>query len=329
MEKLKIKFIAIALITMLILAIIPANVFAANENAQIVKTSEGKYIIYLKDMADKEFKFATSDTKYTDANDLNLNYINSVKDGEGNNVVLLEQKVKFLYIKAEGQEPLIIEMNFDGENVIEQSEIAKIEKTTNRIATELLTNIEEQNEVIDGVQYKQTVGGLKITDDQDAKYEYVSVKLPSENYSELKELADELNGEDYTNKDMYSKIEFIKKFSKQYNTLLANIDNWNAVENMEIRQPADALKDDVYVVFLRKISNDGSITDDVKFLKSYREDEEEKIPGRTEIKTVKETAKLPITGDSLILFSVLGIAIIALIVVFVRMKKLQNKGKNQ
>ena len=128
---------------------------------------------------------------------------------------------------------------------------------------------------------------------------------------------------------MYSKIEFIKEFNKKYNSLLASADNWKTVENMEIRQPADAQKDEEYVVFLRKISNDGSIIDDVKFLKSYRVDEEEKIPGRTEIKTVKETAKLPITGDSLILFSVLGIAVIALIIVFVRMKKLQNKGKNK
>ena len=204
-----------------------------------------------------------------------------------------------------------------------------MEQTTRRIPTELLTNLEEQNEVIDGVQYKQTVGGLKITDDQDATYQFISVRLPSEGYSELKELADELNGEAYSNKDMYSKIEFIKEFNKKYNSLLASADNWKTVENMEIRQPADAQKDEEYVVFLRKISNDGSITDDVKFLKSYRVDEEEKIPGRTEIKTVKETAKLPITGDSLILFSVLGIAVIALIIVFVRMKKLQNKGKNK
>ena len=42
MEKLKIKLIAIVLILMLCLAIIPMNVFAANENIQIVKTADDK-----------------------------------------------------------------------------------------------------------------------------------------------------------------------------------------------------------------------------------------------------------------------------------------------
>ena len=40
MEKLKIKLIAIALIIMLSLAIIPMNVFAANENIQIVNSEK-------------------------------------------------------------------------------------------------------------------------------------------------------------------------------------------------------------------------------------------------------------------------------------------------
>ena len=58
---------------------------------------------------------------------------------------------------------------------------------------------------------------------------------------------------------------------------------------------------------------------------SYREDEEEKIPGKTETKIVQETAKLPITGDSIILFAILAVIVLALILIFVRMKKLQNK----
>ena len=63
----------------------------------------------------------------------------------------------------------------------------------------------------------------------------------------IKELADELNGEAYSNKDMYSKIEFIKEFNKKYNSLLASVDNWETVGNMEIRQPADAQKDEMLI----------------------------------------------------------------------------------
>jgi len=36
-------------------------------------------------------------------------------------------------------------------------------------------------------------------------------------------------------------------------------------------------------------------------------------------------AKLPITGDSIILFAILAVIVLALILIFVRMKKLQNK----
>ena len=100
MEKLKIKFIAIALIIMLSLAIIPMNVFAANENIQIVKTSDDKYIIYQKDMADKEFKFATSDKGDLSIDSIELSYTNAVTDEDGNNVALLDNlNSKYLYTK--------------------------------------------------------------------------------------------------------------------------------------------------------------------------------------------------------------------------------------
>ena len=149
MEKLKIKLIAIALIIMLSLAIIPMNVFAANENIQIVKTSDDKYIIYQKDMADKEFKFATSDKGDLSIDSIELSYTNAVTDEDGNNVALLDNlNSKYLYTK-EGTNLSIIEL--DSEDVISTETIANMEKTTRRIPTELLTNLEEQNEVIDGV----------------------------------------------------------------------------------------------------------------------------------------------------------------------------------
>ena len=44
-----------------------------------------------------------------------------------------------------------------------------------------------------------------------------------------------------------------------------------------------------------------------------------------ETRTVQETARLPITGDSIVLFVALAVVVIALIIVFVRMKKLNKK----
>ena len=45
------------LITILSLALIPTNVFAIYDNAQIVKSGTN-YIVYIEDMASKDFKFA-------------------------------------------------------------------------------------------------------------------------------------------------------------------------------------------------------------------------------------------------------------------------------
>jgi len=325
MERLVSKIGIIVLIAILSILIIPGNAFATNENIQIVKTDEN-YIVYPKDMISSEFKYATNDDGELDFEDVGLNYINSVVDGDGNNVAILNGQEKFIYLK-QGSNTKVVELNFAG--AIEKIEVAEVEETTNRIETEILTNLEERNEEIDGVRYTETVGGLKIADDQDASYEYVSVKLPAEGYTALQELAEKLNTE-YEGKDMYSKIEFAKEFITLYKNLINSANDnqtWKPVENMTIKQPSDAQNGDKYVVLLKKVK-DGNIEYDAKFMTSYREDEEEVIPARTETKVVQETAKLPITGESLAIFAVLAVIVIALIIVYVRMKKLQNKGKH-
>ena len=90
-------------------------------------------------------------------------------------------------------------------------------------------------------------------------------------------------------------------------------------------QPDDAQKGEQYVVYLKEVNGNQEEITDVRIMTSYREYEEEKIPGRTETKIVKETAKLPITGESIILFVILAAILFVAIIVFVRMKKLQNK----
>lgn len=263
-----------------------------------------------------------------DASEADLNYINSVVDGEGNQVALIQKEdvsnaTNYIYIKTDA-ETRMNKVDFSQKSqVFEKAKMEEVENTTNRIKTELLTNLEERNEEVNGIKYTETVGGLKIVEEENATYFYESVRLPAEKYSELKELADKLNHE-YESKDMYSKIEFAKEFYNQYQELIGQA-KWEVVENKEIRQPLEAQKDDQYVVLLKKVAEDGTETYDAKFMISYREDEEEKIPGKIETRVVQETTKLPITGDSIILFVILAIIILALILVFVRMKKLQNK----
>ena len=123
---------------------------------------------------------------------------------------------------------------------------------------------------------------------------------------------------------MYSKIELTKQFYNLDETL-ANQQEWREVSDYTIMQPNDAQKGEQYVVYIKEVDENQNEIVDVKFMTSYREDEEEKIPGRTENKIVKETTKLPITGDSMVLFVILLAIIVVIVVVLVRMKKMKNQ----
>ncbi len=334
MEKLTLKIVAIMLITILSIALIPTNAFAAeSKNVQVVKAENGDYIVYVQDlMAGTGFSFATSEN--SGETESSLSHIRSVPDNSGENQVAVIEKNSItdaegnlvtptLYLYIDGTETAL-----DLQNAFDVSKMEEVETTTKRINTTLKTNIEQRNEEVNGIRYTETVGGLEITDENkdSSTYEYVRTKLPDANYSELQTLADELNN-NYSSKNMYEKIEFAKGFYEKYKNLIDQA-TWQPVENYLIKQPIDAQKGDKYIVLLKRTAEDGTVTYDAKFLESYREDNEEKIPGRTETKTVQETAKLPITGDNLILFAVLAVIIIALIVVFTKMRKEKNQGKH-
>lgn len=328
MKKMKVRVMTMVLMAILIVTIIPINVFATETNNQIVKTKDQDYIIYVKELAKTEFKFAIANK--AGASDSELNYINSVTDGAGNQVALItankyESIIKnneknYLYIKAKNED-FCTEINF--KEAFEQQKIEDIEKTTKKIKTEVKEDIIEQDEVVDGVKVKVTVGGLKITENENATYYYAITKLPADKYSKLMELAEKINSE-YKNMDMYKKIETAKEFYNIYSQLSLE-QNWNEVKDMTIRQPKDAKKDEKYIVYLKEINKDGTETIDIKLMTSFIKEDEgiEKIG--TETKTVKETTKLPITGDSFILFIILAVIVLAAIIVFIRMKQIQNK----
>ncbi len=328
MKGLKVKIMTMVLLIVMIALIIPVNVFAAEAEVQVVKTDKD-YIIYAKGLADSKFQYAITSEK--GAEEVDLNYINSVEDEDNNQVMLIEsdkiaQGVNYIHTKVneDGKEVKTVnEINFENQSFnTEKMEI--VENTTKRIKTELKTELEKIREERNGMQYIETIGGLQIVDDENATYYYERTKLPADQYSKLQELANELNI-GYEEKDMYSKIEYANEFYNLYNALIENA-KWEPVEkDLTIKQPIEAQKGEQYVVLLKKVAQDGTETYDAKFMTSYREDEEEKIPGKTETKVVQETAKLPITGDSIILFAILAVIVLALILIFVRMKKLQNK----
>ena len=315
--KTSIKKVIIITVFMISMFAVSTNVFATNENIQIIKT-ETDNIVYIKGMENTNFRFATSKEKL-DPDSLDLTYINALKDDDENNIAIVDADTKYLYIK--NGETKIIEI--DLANSLTKAEFGEIENLTNRIKTEEII-VNQKDEQIGEIRYEEAVGGLKITDEADASYEYVLVKLPADKYSDLNTIVEEFN-KSYSEKDVYSKIEFAKKLEALFYDLTSNA-NFSEVENMQVLQPSDSQKDDKYVVLLKKTAN-GVTTYDAKFMISDRtETEPEKVE---EKKEVKSTAVLPVTGDSLVLFIVLGIIITAMIIVFIRIKQLQKKEQKR
>lgn len=321
-----------AIVLFIILMLVPMIVLAVTneENIQIISNTDEQgdteYIVYIQDLMGTNFASAISDS--ADTLEQNLDFV-TAKDREGNYVAQIDANAvtgdtTYLYVKYDGQESTEI-LELDLSNALDKTDMEYVENTTKRIGTETVEKLEEINEEINGVQTTLTVGGLRITDTDNATYEYQLTKVTDNTpYSRLVELADELNSENYDQKDMYSKIQLTSEFYTLYNQLMEGA-TWTAVTDNEIRQPSDAIEGDQYVVLIRKTAEDGTITTDAKLMVSKINPYKEVEPEKQETRTVQETAKLPITGDSIILFVALAMIVIALIIVFARMKKLNKK----
>ena len=316
-------FMMIMLVPMIVLAV-------TNENVQIISNTDEQgnkeYIVYIQELMQTNFASAVSNSESTPEQDLTFV---TARDGEGNYVADLKNVVMegptYLYVKynQDNQEKTDI-IELDLSKALDKTDMEYVENTTKRIDTETVSDLVEINEEINGVQTTLTVGGLRITDTDNATYQYQLMKVNEGTpYSRLVELADELNSENYDQKDMYSKIQLTSEFYTLYNQLIERA-TWEAVVDNEIRQPSDAIDGDQYVVLIRKTAEDGTVTTDAKLMVSQITPYEEREDVE-ETRTVQETAKLPITGDSIILFVALAMVVIALIIVFVRMKKLDKK----
>ena len=327
MKSLKAKLIVLLITMLLFTMLIPfGRVAAANEGVQLIQTTDGNIVVYVDGLEKTEFDYALSDK--ADATEMELNYINSVTDDEGNQVALIttEDLAEYLYIRKSDNTVTTIQLNVDVNTMFTQDKMALVENTTKRIATEEDENLSSREEVRDGITYTYTVGGLKITDDQNATYSYVMVNTSSnEDYNELQNLANGLND---NSKSMYERIKIANDFYNKYNELIsdANIENsWQEVKDMKILQNEDYENEEHYVVLLKKVAEDGT-TYDAKFMTTDNRGTEEIIPASTQEVQTQETSKLPITGDSIVLFVLLAALVIVAVVVFIRMKKLNKKA---
>lgn len=332
MKKLKVKFMAMVLIAVLIALIIPVNVLAAegnteNENIQIVKAQDGRYIIYVKGLENTEFKYKIGEDEET-------TYVNSKEDEETNYVVLItaedakDADGKTLYIKtSEGETSA--KLNLGDTFVFNQTKMDEVGKTTKRISTEPTEKEIPTTETLeDGTtkNIKTTIGGLKITE-EGKSYKYAIAPVNKDTVeSELMELARTLeNTNKFNELSKYEKIETQKRFYDLYNSIKDNQAKWNAVENKEVWQPDTSKSGDEYIVFLKEVDEKGKEKiADAKFMVADRKDADG-VNTTSQVVETKRTSKLPITGDSIILFAILAVIILIAIIVFIKMKKMQGK----
>ena len=337
----KLTYVVYVVIAILFI-MLPIQAKATNEKLAIISTTtidaqgnkKEEYIIYIKDYIDKNFKYAFSNAESTE-----LIYINSIIDTEGNQVAFLdsetyenlanqEQQI-YLWAKDENGNPILEGIELDLNNVLTKEETATVELITKRIQTEIADTKEKvdatepaRQEKINEVDEIAKVGYVKITDSESATYYYQMVKASdSAELSTLKEYAERLNTE-YRELNIYNKIQFCTEFYDLYSKLTEQA-KWQEVNNMIINQPEESKEGEEYILFIKKVEGETE-TIDAQFLTASEDYKENVI---TEQIVTQETAKLPITFDSIVLFVLLGIVVIALIVIFIRIKILSKKNE--
>lgn len=317
MQNSKVKVIFLLGVFLIATLLFGATAYAANENLQIVKESDSRYLIYVKGNLDNTFEFAFADTVDEPAE---TEFKDAGKDAaeNGNYIAYLDEystASKYLWVK--NNDGYVVEgTEVDLDNAMDKEDLELLESFTKIIDVDTTkTNVEEKE--IDGNKVTVTTGKLVFLNDGKHLYQMFKV-ADSEEYAKFMDLAERIaKFNDDTN--MYTKLEVYNEFGTLAVELLNNLDEnaWIEVEGKEILQPEDAKNGDKYVVWLIE-GDEQSGELDVQFLTSKYE--EEKV-------TEKITTKLPVTYDDNRLLIVLAVLVIATIVVSVRISSLKKEEK--
>lgn len=335
MKKSKLMLIIVSVMLVALMILMPTQVKAeTNEKLAVVNTSSGEnssYLIYIDALLSNAdgFEFALSNDSAIAQE--NLIYENSATDNAGNAVAYYDstnQKfgevdiTKPVYLWVRGNNDIQgLEVNLS--ESITSAELTDVENITKKIPVET----EWQNEYSEK-QGELTVttilGTVKIKENENEKveYSYKMVRLPAEdeNYNKLWELKDKINSENSI-MSVNEKIKLSTEFVNLYNELIKSAD-WTDVKDLTIEQPEDAVDGTQYVLLLKKEVKDAEPVYDVQFLTSAQDPFEnyENVVNEEKV-VVKRTTKLPITYDSIALWVVLAVIIIALIIVRRKVKK--------
>lgn len=340
------KITSVLLLAIMIIAMASVPVLATTNEKVILKNSNNEYLIYFKEFCKKDFQFAIS--KNDKAVETELNFVNSAKDqpassGEALNVAYIDETsfesifgknptnlVAYIWVKDADDTMQIKAEKIDLSDALTEEMIAlvntttKANESTDRIAIDT-TQEHVTNPVVEGITTTVRTGKIVVKENEGSKYYYSLIKVSDENTyaTEMYNLAEAMG----KSTDTYENLSAEKRFYELYEKLTPAESDWTEVENSEILQPETARTGDKYIVYIKE-ENGQQTTVDAKLLVSKYDYEEKRI--KEEDKVITETVKLPVTFDSgAILFTVLGIIVIALaIFVFIRIKS-NKKDENK
>lgn len=338
-SKLMLTIISVMLVAVMVL--MPSQVRAAtDEKLAVVNASSEEnsgYIIYVDGLLASEFEFALSSNK----EETDLVYVKSAKDDAENSVAYYDASQAFSKVTDVNQ-PVYLWVKDNAEiqglevnltDSITTSELAEIENVTKTISVKPNENYLEDSEEVNGVKVTTIVDSVKINADENEKadYYYQLIKKTEDGKdAELWNLLSQIQTAEDT-MPVNERVKLATDFSKIYNELLNNAE-WTEVKDYTIEQPEDAEDGTQYLLLLKKeakVDGDIKTTYDAQFLTSAQEpfeNYENVITENTVV--VKRTAKLPITYDSMILWAVLAVIVIALIVVRARMNRNKKESKH-
>lgn len=323
MIKTKLKVVLAIAILALAVLIIPGICYAeegTNDGVVIVKTSTDRYLIYIKDYLDVDFKFALS-TDGTETPSIFTNFAVDTVDAQ-NHIAFSETGTEeYLWVKV-GDEIKISGRKIDLTDNITMAELEGIENISKTIEIEIGVSDPVETMMKDeatGDEYKKTVkvGTVKIiTPISNGRYQLVK-RLSNEKTNQFFALAELIEKNNFT--DKYAVIKTAKEFTDLKAELRDSLSDWKDVVDATVKQPEDAEDGEQYILWLKEDESTVNIAmEDVHFLTSVKEESIEKI-------TEDVTTLLPKTyDDNTILFAFIAV-VIAIVAVAIRISFLKKK----
>lgn len=339
MKKVNLKIGFIILMSLIVLVVLSITANAATGDLEIIKSGDD-YIFYVEGYELSKFQFAFSkdsetsmDTlkltpNWTDSNNVNVACLdNEMAQELGIDLTDDVQDEIFMWVKAE-DDKFVVGSETAGKEIDLSAALVKeamydLENLTKLISVDLNQSTTTEEEV-DGVKISRTTGKVVITDSAEFTYNYSLVKVDeSVEIAEFLKLLDEMKAT-YSEKSMSEKIKEIRKLDAAFTNVLLKA-NWTPVENMTINQPEESVQGDRYIVLLQKVEDGTVVATDAQILECFENEEEVK---ETEKVPVKVTTKLPVTGEDITLYVILGVIVVIIIAIIIRMAVLKTKGKD-